>query len=117
MLRSGKQILKDFFDVFDIEYVFGNPGTTETTFLDVVAQSDNCKYILGLHESVATGIAAGYALESGKPSVLNIHTYPGLANAMSNMFNAYAAGIPLFVIAGQQNRSHLIHAYIIRKFN
>ncbi|AJI74309.1 hypothetical protein BZ13_535 [Francisella philomiragia subsp. philomiragia ATCC 25015] len=113
MLRSGKQILKDFFDVFDIEYVFGNPGTTETTFLDVVAQSDNCKYILGLHESVATGIAAGYALESGKPSVLNIHTYPGLANAMSNMFNAYAAGIPLFVIAGQQNRSHLIHKPIL----
>ncbi|APC96733.1 thiamine pyrophosphate-binding protein [Francisella frigiditurris] len=113
MLKSGKQILNDFFDTFEIEYVFGNPGTTETTFLDVISENKNCEYILGLHESVATGIAAGYALESGKPAVLNIHTYPGLANAMSNMFNAYAAGIPLFVIAGQQNRKHLIHKPIL----
>lgn len=112
-MATGKQILSDFIDCFKIEYIFGNPGTTETTFLDVVANHPNCNYILALHESTATGIAAGYAVKSGKPSILNIHTYPGLANAMCNMFNAYAAGIPMVVIAGQQNRHHLIHQPIL----
>lgn len=113
MVKSGKAILNEFFDVFGVEYVFGNPGTTETTFLDVVSTHRNCTFILALHESTAAGVAAGYALKSGKPSVLNIHTYPGLANAMSNLFNAYAEGIPLLVIAGQQNRRHLVHQPIL----
>lgn len=108
-MKSGKQILTNFFDSFDVEYVFGNPGTTETTFLDVVANHDKVKFILALHESVATGIAAGYALSSKKTAIVNIHTYPGLANAMSNMYNAYKSGIPMLVVAGQQNRQHLIH--------
>jgi len=112
-MKTGKQILKDFFDAFDVEYVFGNPGTTETTFLDVVSTHPSCKFIMGLHESTATGVAAGYAVKSGKTTVLNIHTYPGLANAMSAMFNAYAVGIPMLVIAGQQNRQHLIHKPIL----
>ncbi len=112
-VKTGKEILSEFFDNFDIEYVFGNPGTTETTFLDVVSQKDNCKFILGLHESTATGIAVGYAAKSGRPSVVNIHTYPGLANAMSVLYNAYTVGIPLLVIAGQQNRNHLIHHPIL----
>jgi benzoylformate decarboxylase len=33
-----------------------------------------------LHESSAVGIAAGYVLITGKPSVVSLHTYPGLAN-------------------------------------
>lgn len=113
MAKTGKQILNEFFDVFEVNYVFGNPGTTETTFLDVVSTHQNCEFILALHESTATGMAAGYALKSGKPSVLNIHTYPGLANAMGCLFNAYTEGIPLLVIAGQQNRAHLIHKPIL----
>lgn len=108
-MTNGKQILNNFFETFDVEYVFGNPGTTETTFLDIVANNNKCKFILALHEAVATGIAAGYALSSKKTAVLNIHTYPGLANAMANMYNAYQSGIPMLVIAGQQNRKHLIH--------
>jgi benzoylformate decarboxylase len=110
---SGKQIIADFFDNFEVDYVFGNPGTTEATFLDLVSTSRRCQFILGLHESTAVGIAAGYALKSGKPAVVNIHTYPGLANAMCNMFNSYASGIPMVVIAGQQNRHHLVHRPIL----
>jgi benzoylformate decarboxylase len=59
-----------------IPFVFGNPGTTETTFLAAVAAS-KASYVLSLHESCAVGIAAGYALITGKPSVVSLHTYPG----------------------------------------
>lgn len=113
MTKTGRQLLGEFLEVFAVDYVFCNPGTTEATFIDVVSTQRSCKFILALHESTAVGVAAGYALKSGKPSIVNIHTYPGLANAMSNLFNAYTSGIPLVVIAGQQNRQHLVHNPIL----
>lgn len=106
--QSGAQIVRDFLSSNEIKYVFGNPGTTETTFLAALAGAKT-EYILALHESSATGIAAGYALITNKPAVVNIHTYPGLANALFNMKNAHDAGIPLLVIAGQQDTRFLIH--------
>jgi benzoylformate decarboxylase len=62
-----------------------------------------------LHESSALGIAAGYALITGRPSVVGLHTYPGLANGMFNMRNALMAGVPLLVVNGQQDSRFLIH--------
>jgi len=62
-----------------------------------------------LHESSAVGVAAGYALITGKPSVVSLHTYPGLANGMFNMRNALMSGVPLLVINGQQDSRFLIH--------
>lgn len=105
---NGGEIVCQFLASQEIPYVFGNPGTTETTFLAALAGS-KAEYILSLHESSATGIAAGYALITGKPAVVNIHTYPGLANALFNMKNAHDSGIPLLVIAGQQDTRFLIH--------
>jgi benzoylformate decarboxylase len=106
--RTGGGLIQDFLATYEIPYVFGNPGTTETTFLAAVAAS-KATYILALHESTAVGIAAGYALITGKPSIVSLHTYPGLANGMFNMRNALMAGVPLLVINGQQDSRFLIH--------
>jgi benzoylformate decarboxylase len=106
--RSGGELIQDFLGTYEIPYVFGNPGTTETTFLAAVAAS-KATYMLSLHESSAVGIAAGYALITGKPSIVSLHTYPGLANGMFNMRNALMAGVPLLVINGQQDSRFLIH--------
>ena len=59
--------------------------------------------------SSTVGIAACYALITGKPSVVSLHTYPGLANGMFNMRNALMAGVPLLVVNGQQDSRFLIH--------
>jgi hypothetical protein len=48
-----------------VRLAFGNPGTTETTFIAAVAAS-KATYVLSLHGSSAVGIAAGYALITGK---------------------------------------------------
>lgn len=106
--RTGGELIEDFIEVYEIPFVFGNPGTTETTFLAAVAAS-KASYILALHESSAVGIAAGYALITGKPSVVNLHTYAGLANGMCNMRNALLSGVPMLVINGQQDSRFLIH--------
>lgn len=106
--RTGGELIQDFLATYDIPFVFGNPGTTETTFLAAVAAS-KATYILSLHESSAVGIAAGYAMIMGEPSVVSLHTYPGLANGMFNMRNALLSGVPLLVINGQQDSRFLIH--------
>src|SRR4249919_3451655 len=106
--RTGGELIQDFLGTYEIPFVFGNPGTTETTFLAAVAAS-KATYILSLHESTAVGIAAGYALITGKPSIVSLHTYPGLANGMFNMRNALMAGVPLLVVNGQQDSRFLIH--------
>jgi len=106
--RTGAQLIQNFINTYDIKYVFGNPGTTETTFLSALADTD-VTYVLSVHESSAVGIAAGYALITGKPSIVNLHTYPGLANGMFNMRNALLSGVPLFVINGTQDSRILIH--------
>ena len=74
--KTGAELVQDFLANYDIKYVFGNPGTTETTFLAALADTD-VTYMLSLHESSAVGIGAGYALTTGKPSVVSLHTFPG----------------------------------------
>ena len=106
--RTGGELIQDFLGTYEIPFVFGNPGTTETTFLAAVAAS-KATYVLALHELSAVGIAAGYALITRKPSIVSLHTYPGLANGMFNMRNALMAGVPLLVVNGQQDSRFLIH--------
>lgn len=91
-----------------VRYVFGNPGTTELPLMDMFAARDEIQYILALHEDSALGIAAGYAEATGRASVVNLHTNPGLAHALGNLYNAYRAGTPMVVTAGQQDTRAMI---------
>jgi benzoylformate decarboxylase len=91
-----------------VRHVFGNPGTTELPLMDMFAARDEIEYILALHEDSALGIAAGYAEATGRAAVVNLHTNPGLAHALGNLYNAYRAGTPLVVTAGQQDTRAMI---------
>src|SRR5438046_7391483 len=83
--------------------IFGNPGSTELPML--ADFPDDFRYVLGLQEAVAVGMADGFAQASGRPTHVNLHTAPGLGNAMGAIFNAQANHSPLLVTAGQQARS------------
>src|SRR5215210_3242999 len=83
--------------------VFGNPGATELPML--ADFPDDFRYVLGLHETVAVGMADGFAQAAGRPTMVNLHTAPGLGNGMGAIFNAQANKSPLVVTAGQQARS------------
>src|ERR1700751_1125628 len=83
--------------------IFGNPGSTE---LPMLASFPDCfRYVLGLHEMVAVGMADGFAQASGRVAHVNLHTAPGVGNAVGAIFNARANRAPLLVTAGQQARS------------
>src|SRR5918999_1508696 len=85
--------------------VFGNPGSTELPML--ADFPDDFRYVLGLQEAVAVGMADGYAQASGGVAHVNLHTAPGLGNAMGAIFNAQANRSPLLVTAGQQVRAQM----------
>jgi benzoylformate decarboxylase len=85
--------------------MFGNPGSTELPML--ADYPSDFRYILGLQEAVAVGMADGYAQASGRIGHVNLHTAPGVGNAMGALFNAQANKTPLLVTAGQQVRAHV----------
>src|SRR5689334_9423340 len=96
---TGAQAFYEMLVRQGVDYIFGNPGTSELPLMDVFAERQEIEYILALHEDSALGVAAGYAEASGKPAVVNLHTNPGLAHALGNLYNAYRAGTPLIVTA------------------
>jgi benzoylformate decarboxylase len=83
--------------------MFGNPGSTELPMLH--GFPDDFTYVLGLQEAVVVGMADGYAQASGRPTLVNLHTAPGVGNAMGAIFNAQANKSPLVITAGQQVRA------------
>ena len=83
--------------------VFGNPGSTELPFLSGFPA--DFRYVLGLQEAIVVGMADGYAQASGRPTLVNLHTAPGVGNAMGALFNARENKSPLVVTAGQQVRA------------
>jgi len=85
--------------------IFGNPGSTELPML--ADFPGDFRYVLGLQEAVVVGMADGYAQASGRPAVANLHTAPGVGNAMGAIFNAHANHSPLLITAGQQARAQM----------
>lgn len=81
--------------------LFGNPGSTEIPMLR--GTSD---YVLTLHDSISVGMADGYAQFSGKPSIVNLHTLPGVANSMAFIHTARLNRSPVVITSGQQDSRH-----------
>ena len=102
-MTTVREATFDFMREQGMTTVFGNPGSTELPFLEQFPA--DFRYVLGLHEGVAVGVADGYAQASGRPALVNLHTAPGVGNAMGAMFNAQANKAPLVITAGQQARS------------
>ena len=71
--------------------VFGNPGSTEQTFLKNFP--DDFSYILGLQEASVLAMADGFAQSTGKPALVNLHTAAGTGNAMVPAYMLIFAGL------------------------
>lgn len=106
--RRGADVLLETLHSEGVEYIFGNPGTTELPLMDALLRNPSLKYVLALQEASAVAMADGYAQASGKPGFLNLHTAGGLGHGMGNLLNAKVSQTPLVVTAGQQDTRHAI---------
>jgi benzoylformate decarboxylase len=96
----------ELFRAHGMTTIFGNPGSTELPML--ADFPEDFTYVLGLQELVVVGMADGYAQASGRPTHVNLHTAPGVGNAVGGIFNAQANKSPLVITAGQQVRPHIM---------
>lgn len=86
--------------------VFGNPGSTEQTFLRDFPE--DFTYVLALQEASVVAMADAFSQVTGKPTLVNVHTAAGAGNAMGSLVAAYDAKTPLIITAGQQHRDMVI---------
>ncbi|AQT81625.1 benzoylformate decarboxylase [Mycolicibacterium litorale] len=96
------EVTFDLLRTLGLTTVFGNPGSTEQTFLQDFP--DDFTYVLGLQEASVLAMADGFAQVTGNPALVNLHTAAGTGNAMGSLIAAYRANTPLIVTAGQQTR-------------
>lgn len=104
-MTSVREAAFELFRAHEMTTIFGNPGSTELPML--AGFPDDFRYVLGLQEAVVVGMADGFAQASGRVAHVNLHTAPGVGNAMGALSNAQANKAPLLVTAGQQVRAHV----------
>jgi len=104
-MTSVREATFELFRAHGMTTIFGNPGSTELPML--ADFPDDFTYVLGLQELVVVGMADGFAQASGRPTHVNLHTAPGVGNAVGGIFNAQANKSPLVITAGQQVRPQI----------
>lgn len=100
MERTGHYAVAEQLQADGVEHIFGNPGTVEQGFLDALGDFPSIKYILTLQESVAIMAADAYARANRKPAVAQIHSSPGLGNAIGALYQAMRGHSPIVVLGG-----------------
>ena len=107
-MMTGKQALLEMLKAEGVDYIFGNPGTSEGPIIDLLGDYPEFRYILTLQESVAVGMGEAYARAIGRASFVSLHVDSGLANGIALMLDALNTGTPMVVTSAN---------YDIRKTN
>ena len=98
---TGKRALMEQLLADGVRYIFGNPGTTEQPFMDLLQEYPRLQFILCLHEGVAVSMGDSYARATRRPAFVELHVGPGLGNGSGMLFNARTGHSPLVVYVGQ----------------
>jgi benzoylformate decarboxylase len=104
-MATVREATLELFRAHGMTTIFGNPGSTELPMLQ--DYPDDFSYVLGLQELVVVGMADGFAQASGATTHVNLHTAPGVGNAVGGIANAQANKAPLLITAGQQVRAQI----------
>ncbi|MEQ5304249.1 thiamine pyrophosphate-binding protein [Providencia rettgeri] len=106
MQKTIRQVTYDLLRKLGITTIFGNPGSTEETFLKDFPS--DFRYIQTLQEASAVAAADGYAQGMRKVAMVNVHTSAGLSNAMSNIFDCLYEPNTINYYGGKSNTRNVI---------
>ncbi len=96
----GRKAILEQFIADGLTVMFGNPGTVEQGFLDALREYPQIRYILTLQESVAVLAADAHARATRRPTLVQLHSTPGVGNAIGALYQAKRGHSPLVVIGG-----------------
>jgi benzoylformate decarboxylase len=99
--KTGRFALIEQLLADGITHMFGNPGTVEQGFLDALGDYPDFRYVMTLQETIAVGMADGYARATRRPTLVQLHSGVGLGNGIGMMYQAKRGNAPLVVIAGE----------------
>ncbi len=105
--KTGRFAIVEQFLADGMRYMFGNPGTVEQGFLDALWDYPGMKYILTLQESIAVMAADGYARATQKPTLVQLHSSPGIGNAVGALYQARRGHSPLVVIGADSGLKYM----------
>lgn len=105
-MATVREVTYDLLRQLGLTTIFGNPGSTEETFLQ--NYPEDFRYILAAQEASAIAMADGYAQATRRPALVNVHTAAGAANALGTTLTAFQNRTPLIITAGQQTREMLL---------
>jgi benzoylformate decarboxylase len=95
--RTAAQAYLEVAAAHGVEYVFGLPGTSGQEFIGTIADQERIRFVLALHETCVVSMADGYARVSGRPSLAQVSTLPGTANAVGALYDAFRDRSPVVV--------------------
>ena len=98
--KTGRFAIIEQFLADGMHYMFGQPGTVEQGLLDALWDYPEMKYVLTLQETVAVMTADGYARATQQPTLVQLHSSPGVGNAIGALYQAMRGHAPLVVIGG-----------------
>lgn len=95
--RTAAQAYLEVAAAHGVDYVFGLPGTSGQEFIGTIADQEKIRFILALHETCVVSMADGFARVSGQPTLAQVSTLPGTANAVGALYDAYRDRSPVIV--------------------
>jgi thiamine pyrophosphate-dependent acetolactate synthase large subunit-like protein len=98
-ITGGEAVLR-FLELHTSGTVFGLPGSSSVPIFHKFPDT-TLRFMPALQEGAALSTADGYSRHSGLTGVL-LYMAPGVATAMSNLYNAYRDGSPLLLVISQQ---------------
>lgn len=99
--RTAAQAYLEVAAAHGVEFVFGLPGTSGQEFIGTIADQERIRFVLALHETCVVSMADGYARVSGRPTLAQVSTLPGSANAVGALYDAYRDRSPVVVTSTQ----------------
>jgi len=99
--RTASQAYLEVAAAHGVEYVFGLPGTSGQEFIGTIADQEKIRFVLALHETCVVSMADGHARVTGRPSLAQVSTFPGTANAVGALYDAYRDRSPVVVTSTQ----------------
>ena len=100
---TGKRALMEMLRAEGVDYIFGNPGTSEGPIIDELENYPDIRYMLAVQEGAAMGMADAYARYRGEPAFVNLHIETGLANGVSLLANAAEGNTPLILTSANKD--------------
>jgi benzoylformate decarboxylase len=105
-LSTVREVTYEVLRRLGMTVIFGNPGSTELPFLRDMPS--DFRYVLGLHERSAAGMALGYAMARGKAAFVNLHSIASVGNGLSAIIDSAYSHAPLVITTGQQDRRQVM---------